>query len=313
MLNTWGASPRPVGSLLAFNVNQGVQVGSLSGGCIEDDLFDFLKDFSSHDEVKTTSFLIKTYGESAEENTRYLLPCGGTIELLIEPIFDIESHQHFLELKEALVGRRPIARSLDFSDPLKRSYSLLKDAHISSKIELSYNKNVHQFYHRLDPAYRLLLIGMGDVTLYLSEFAETLGFDVTICDPRAEYNKRFQTKHLPYPISYELPDDLVKSSFLDSFCAILCLAHDPKLDDMALLEALVHSKAFYIGAMGSIKTSQARLSRLQVLGITEQQLNILHAPIGLDIHSKTPQEIAVAISAELIASRYQHKLAYIGE
>ena len=177
---------------------------------------------------------------------------------------------------------------------------------VSGKEELIYNKRSNQLYHRLDPSYRLLLVGMGDVTLYLSEFAETLGFDVTICEPRVEYIKRFQVENLHYKISSELPDDLVRHSFADSFSAILCLAHDPKLDDMALMEALVNSDAFYIGAMGSIKTSQNRFERLKRLGLTQQQLACLHAPIGLDIHSKTPQEIAVAISAELIASRYQH-------
>lgn len=314
VINTWGASPRPVGSLLAYNLDKEIQAGSLSGGCIEDDLFDFLKHASSDRDLPT--FFTKKYGSAETDSTRYLLPCGGTLELLIETIFDVSQHEHFFCLKNTLLARLPIARSLDLSDSRNIRYSLFDQDKIVGNEEFFYNNLTHEFYHRLDPAYRLLLVGGGDVTLYLSEFAETLGFDITICDPRAAHNKRFQIdqfaykKHKPiYNISYDLPDDLIRQNFLDSFCAIVCLAHDPKVDDMALLEALANSNAFYIGAMGSLKTSQNRVSRLMALGLTQKQLSHLHAPIGLDIHSKTPQEIAIAISAELISSRYRHKLS----
>lgn len=306
VLSTWGASPRPAGSLLAYNVDSDIQVGSLSGGCIEDDLFAYLKALSQETAFTLPSYLTKTYGESEADGARYLLPCGGTLSLLIEPV-DNTAHQHFYDLKEALLSHQMIARTVIFDELHARKYSLIRDKDNLGHEELRYSKVPHQLYHRLDPVYKLLLVGVGDVALYLSDMAESLGFDVTLCEPRAPYKQRFQTDNLPYKVSDTLPDDLIRSDFSDSFSAILCLAHDPKLDDMALMEALSNSAAFYIGAMGSLKTSQMRCERLKSLDITPQQLLRLHAPIGLSIHSKTPQEIAISICAELISFRYRHK------
>lgn len=306
VLNTWGASPRPIGSLLAYNLDKEIQSGSLSGGCIEDDLFDFFINNYKEKGSILPSYFIKIYGATAEEGIRYQLPCGGTLELLIESITGSTDYEHFVGLKRALLARQPIARSVCLDEPSSKQY-ITQYEQILGAEELVFNRKINQFYHRLDPSYQLLLVGIGDVTLYVCELAETLGFDVTICEPRVEYNKRFQSANLPYKIFYDLPDDLIKLSFLDSFSAILCLAHDPKLDDMALLEGLTNSSAFYIGAMGSLKTSNSRFERLKALGLTPLQLKRLDAPIGLNIHSKTPQEISVAICAELIASRYRHR------
>jgi xanthine dehydrogenase accessory factor len=302
VLNTWGASPRPVGSLFAFNVDKYKQVGSLSGGCIEEDLIQFLvKQSESLPEL----FFLKRYGDKDGDKERYLLPCGGTLELLIETLFDNQKYQHFLDILQTLEAHKSTTRLLKF---LATDYSCILKTDNSDKVApiLSFSSDQTELLHRLNPVYQLLIVGAGDVTNYVDLFAKTLDFNVTICEPRKDYSQRLTQFESNTPIHYGLPDDLIRSNFSGRNTAIICLAHDPKVDDMALMEALTNSDAFYIGAMGSLKTTENRKVRLQTLGIQEKQLSKLRAPIGLNIHSKTPQEIAISILAELISAR--HKL-----
>jgi xanthine dehydrogenase accessory factor len=314
VLNTWGASPRPVGSLFVYNVDKNLQVGSLSGGCIEADLVVQLDEIYSDSclrksqsiEEKNT-YSLKRYGDENGDSDRYLLPCGGILELLIEPLFGNLDHKHFLELKQNLSAHKRIARVIKFQTEQKSRLVLLDEQVSSSSNTLSFNKIEEELYHRLDPSYQLLIIGAGDVTAYLADIAKTLEFKVTICEPRQEYLRRLKLAADDVDLQACLPDDLIRSGFLSEYTAIACLAHDPKVDDMALLEALVHSESFYIGAMGSLKTTEKRKERLKSLGLNNKQLLRLKAPIGIDIHSKTPQEIAIAIMAELISARHFHK------
>lgn len=314
VLNTWGASPRPVGSLFAFNVDNVKQVGSLSGGCIEEDLIQFLsrkslvlsqeKDTSTKHNTKSPLYYLKLYGDNDGDRERYLLPCGGTLELLIEPLFDKRQYDHFLKIQEYLTSHKPIAREVNFQTT-EVSYALVIEKIKHNKPQaLVFNHDAHQLFHRLDPMYQLLIVGAGDVAYYVAKYAKSLDFTVTICEPRKQYAERLLSL-VAANIHYCLPDDLIRTDFLESNTAIICLAHDPKVDDMALIEALTNSRAFYIGAMGSAKTTDNRVQRLKLLGLEDEQLARLHAPIGIDIHSKTPQEIAISIIAELISARYK--------
>ncbi|HBN14915.1 MAG TPA: xanthine dehydrogenase, partial [Pseudohongiella sp.] len=158
-----------------------------------------------------------------------------------------------------------------------------------------------QMIHSLSPRYKLLLLGAGDVARYVAELALVMDYEVTLCDPRPAYldNWHVEGVHL----STELPDDLVRDGFSDPYSGIIALAHDPRVDDMALMEAL-KTPAFYIGAMGSDRTSANRRERLPELGLSEEEINRLHAPIGFQIGSKTPAEIAIAILAEVTAVRH---------
>jgi xanthine dehydrogenase accessory factor len=308
VLNTWGASPRPVGSLFAFNIDKLKQVGSLSGGCIEEDLTLLLLQKSSELKEDRHAFL-KIYGAQEGDSERYLLPCGGTLELLIEPLFDQQQLLHYLQIKTSLAAHKPIARVVNFSSS-EFSYALNTDKKIQSQsCTLTFDRNKLALFHRLDPVYLLLIVGAGDVAFYLSELAQSLDFKVTICEPRKQYAQRLVSLDNSADIQYCLPDDLIRADFLEENSAIICLAHDPKVDDMALIEALTNSKAFYIGAMGSKKTTENRVQRLKRLGIDDKQLKRLHAPIGINIHSKTPQEIAISIVAQLIAIRHTVKLS----
>lgn len=307
VLQTWGASPRPAGSLFAFNLTTQQQAGSLSGGCIEEDLIIYLQNL---DMAACQQCHIKRYGESPEENRRYMLPCGGTMALLVETMIGSSASSHFAEIADSLGSHQQIIRKVDISsgtyhlEPVENQSSSANEPP-NNCIEL--DKYSNHLRHRLHPAYRLLLIGAGDVTAYLADFAKPLGFQVTICEPRQAFLNRLESFHNRSNIIIALPDDLIKTEFSDEFTGIICLAHDPKVDDMALLEALSHSRAFYIGAMGSQQTSQKRKARLKALGLEEDQLNQLHAPIGIDIQSKTPEEIAISILGDLISARHCHK------
>lgn len=320
VLNTWGASPRPVGSLFAFNVDKVKQVGSLSGGCVEEDLIQFLakkalvlkqeKDTSDkYNNQKSPLYFLKLYGDKDGDRERYLLPCGGTLELLIEPLFDKCQYDHFLKIQTYLTAHKPIARVVNFLNS-ELSYALAVDKKIHNKSQvLVFNHDAPQLFHRLDPMYQLLIVGAGDVAYYVTKLANSLDFTVTICEPRKEYAERLISLD-DTEIHYCLPDDLIRTTFSESNTAIICLAHDPKVDDMALIEALTNTKAFYVGAMGSMKTTENRMRRLKALGLEESQIARLHAPIGIDIHSKTPQEIAISIIAELISVRYKVNSQY---
>jgi len=150
------------------------------------------------------------------------------------------------------------------------------------------------------PRWRLLIIGAGQASSYLANMALALDYEVIVCDPREEFR---QTWDVPgTTLLADMPDDAVVALGIDRHSAVVALTHDPKLDDMALLEAL-KSPAFYVGALGSTASNAKRRQRLALFDLTAEQIARLHGPVGLDIGSRTPPEIAVAILAHLISVR----------
>jgi len=151
------------------------------------------------------------------------------------------------------------------------------------------------------PHWRLLIIGAGQLSKYLAQFAQALDYHVTVCDPREEYANTWDVPAVE--LTRGMPDDVVIAMKLDAHSAIVALTHDPKLDDMALLEAL-KSPAFYVGAIGSKKNNEARRRRLAEFDLSAPEIDRLHGPVGLKIGSKTPPEIAVAILGEMTAIKH---------
>lgn len=343
VLNTWGASPRPPGSLFAVNRNSGKSVGSLSSGCIEQVLIE------SWQQTLTKGFpSVKRFGDSSDERSRFMLPCGGTLEVLIELLApDASTVQHFQSLNEALSLRNPVSRMVDMESGIMTTND--NDAPFPA-IQVCDGK----LNHRLQVHHRLLILGWGDITQYLLPIVNSLDFDVTICEPRQEVLKRsssfqkFSADELslassasgipgnvsvtrpqgedaePEGLSRQLrlnssefseervcirsdvlPDDLIRSEFSDPYCAIVALSHDPRVDDLGLIAAL-ESDAFFIGALGSSRTAERREQRLRELGVSANLLKRIHAPVGLDIGSKTPPEIAVSVAAQLIECAASH-------
>ncbi|GAB1266658.1 XdhC family protein [Aurantivibrio infirmus] len=291
--STWGSAPRDVGSLMACNA-EGGQCGSLSGGCIEEDLLEKI----SRGEIASDKSVHMLYGESKEEAERLKLPCGGTLGVLIEPQSATEENLSWLKkILQHLEARECVVRNIDFQ---KNKRELIPGSHGERFIfERDENTplNLHQI---LGPQFHLFLVGVSEVTRALARFALLMDYRVSVCDPRPEQIKAWNIENVE--LIQSMPDDAVEKHANDNRTAILALTHDPRIDDMGLLEAF-NSKAFYIGAMGSMATSKKRRDRLQLLDISKADLDRLHAPIGLSIGSKTPSEIAIAILAELTQVR----------
>lgn len=294
IMKTWGSSPRPVGSMMACTPG-GELVGSISGGCIEEDFLEQLQDGSlrARHEQEGRPFVVR-YGITAEEAARLRLPCGGQLHVLLEWIEpDSANRALFSHLRDALAAHRRVSRIVNLQDGCMDS----RDSADGPAVQLS----EQQLVHGLSPRYRLLLLGAGDVARYVAEMALALEYDVTLCDPRPAYLGNW---HVPgVETTADMPDDVVRDRFSNPYSGIIALAHDPRVDDMALMEAL-KTDAFYVGAMGSERTSASRRLRLPELGLSAAEIDRLHAPIGFQIGSKTPAEIAIAIMAEVTAVRH---------
>ena len=282
VVRTWGSSPRPEGATMAIRAD-GLVVGSVSGGCIEDDLIAAVREHG----ITRTRPEVVTYGISADEAHRFGLPCGGTIQLVVEPL---GAHSRMEELL-ALAQRRVLTRR---SLLLETGAVELSAAAPEDQLRMADGNLVTVHGPRL----RMLIIGAGQLSQFLAQIAVGLEYQVTVCDPREEYRGSW---NLPgVDVVHAMPDDVVLEMKLDSRSAVIALTHDPKLDDLALMEAL-KTDAFYVGAIGSRVNNARRRERLREFDLSEAQIAKLHGPIGIYIGSKTPYEIAVSILAELTA------------
>ncbi len=289
VVRTWGSAPRPVGSLVIIR-DDGLVVGSVSGGCIEDDLVQRVRaasaDGSRPERVK--------YGVTAEEAFRFGLPCGGTIELVLEPLGD---DARIGELLERVSAGTHTVRTLDMASGAVS----LAEGDGTDVLECDDTRLVSAF----GPRWRLLVIGAGQLTHYVAQIALALDYAVTICDPRDEYADGWLVPGTQLVRS--MPDDTVVEFRPDKHTAIVALTHDPKLDDLALMEAL-KSDAFYVGAIGSQKNQAKRKERLVEFGVSAAQLERLHGPVGLKNGARTPPEIAVSILAEVTGVKYGYRI-----
>lgn len=283
VISTWGSSPRPPGSMMLWSPATGL-VGSVSGGCVEDDLIGKFREQSFS--AKTPELII--YGGDETASAKISLPCGGKLQLLVESLYD----------KQDVDLWQTLANKLDIRQGCLRTVNLASGEWIlEDSPPRGLQNNVSEIAIYLGPVYKLLIVGANQIAAYLAQFSQALNFSVSVCDPGENTAVHFPKKGLRFLKAY--PDGLIEKEFSDSASAIVAVSHDPRLDDMALLEALP-GKAFYIGAMGSLRTSTARCKRLQALGISKRDLQKLKAPIGLNIGSKSPAEIAISIAADLI-------------
>lgn len=280
---TWGSAPRPAGSWMALR-DDGQVKGSVSGGCIEADLIDRIQNGGF---APVTPFLLK-YGVTQDEAHRFGLPCGGTMELVVEPMPDITALQ---ALSERIARGELVRRHVSIGQPS----SIIFPGNANDAV--SWDGKTLATMH--GPAWRLLIIGAGQISTYLAQMAQALDYQVFICDPRSEYTAEWNVPSTTLLSS--MPDDAVIDLSLDPHSAVVALTHDPKLDDMALLEAL-KSSAFYVGALGSTLNSQRRRERLlEHFDLSQAEIDRLHGPVGLPIGSQTPPEIAISILAEMTA------------
>ena len=309
---TWGSSPRPPGSLMVIR-DDGAVTGSLSGGCIEDDLVARVK----RGELALRLPQTTVYGASAEEAQRFGLPCGGSVQIVLEPL---GAQSQLRELLAAIEQHRVVRRRLE----LATGWVAL--AACDAGDTLDFDGQVLETVH--GPRLRLVLIGGGQLSLCLARMAIMLDYRVTVCDPREEYHEGWggawgpQAAAAPPPaagdprawggpapavegvtLSRLMPDDLVLAMNLDGRSAVVALTHDPKLDDLALMEAL-KTPAFYVGALGSRRNNEARRARLREFDVGADEVAALRGPVGLRLGGRTPPEIALAILAEMTAVRH---------
>jgi len=286
VVRTWGSAPRPVGATTVIR-DDGLVAGSVSGGCVEDDMIDKVK--SGAVAVRGPELVV--YGVTKEQAERFGLPCGGTLELVVERL---GAESKLRELVEAVSRHEVVTRTLDLA---------------TGRVTLDHGRSVDgvEFDGKTlvtvhGPRWRLILIGAGQLSRYVAQFAQALDYQVVICDPREEYALGWDVPGAV--LTREMPDDVVREMGMDPHTAVVAATHDPKLDDMALLEAL-RSPAFYVGAIGSRANNAKRRERLiEHFEMTEAELDRLHGPIGLKLGGKTPAEIALAIVAEMTAMRY---------
>lgn len=285
VVRTWGSAPRLPGAILVVR-EDGHLVGSVSGGCIEDDLADKAR---NHMLPKTAS--VMEYGISRDEAQRFNIPCGGRLQIVAEPINEVAQ---LLTLVQALEVRKLMKRSVNLKTGQVKLIQVLPEG--LPKIEGDW------FHTYFGPQWRLLIIGANQLGSTLASMAQVLDFDVLICEPRQEIRDEWHVEGVTWVEG--MPDDVVLEIHPDAHTAVVAVTHDPKLDDMALLEAL-KSDAFYVGALGSHKNQEKRRERMRLFDLNELEIATLRGPVGLQIGSRTPAEIAIAILAELIQVRAQ--------
>jgi len=288
VVRTWGSSPRPVGSILALS-ESGRLTGSVSGGCIEDDLaWRYRQQWQGEPASASAAPVFLTYGVTADEAHRFGLPCGGTLELLVEHDPDAAALDALLQ---ELAGGGLVRRRVSLVDG--------RAVHEASQGPEELRVDGGEMVNTFGPRYRMLLIGGGQLTEYLATMALFSGFEVSVCEPREEVRAGWRVAGAT--LVAEMPDDAVAAFRPDGRSVVIALSHDPKLDDLALLEAL-KSEAFYVGAIGSRRNNEARRRRLEEhFDLGAADLARLRGPVGVYIGSKTPPEIALSILAEVVA------------
>jgi xanthine dehydrogenase accessory factor len=267
-------------------ISSGTHCGSLSGGCVEED---FLQGIAHGDHAALAQ--VVSYGKNAEERDRLRLPCGGSLEVLVERREPSASWIAHLEATlEALRGQRRLRRVIDLrtgdfslGDMLQSQTAVCWEG---QRVEVG-----------VGPALRLILAGLSPVAQACGEFARALGFEVVACDPRQE------VRNMTIPgveLLEVLPSEFIAQGGCHGGTAVVALTHDPRIDDLAMMEA-VRTQAFYIGVMGSVRTSANRAERLKrVGGLSIEEVHRIHMPIGLNIGSRTPAEIALSILADVL-------------
>jgi xanthine dehydrogenase accessory factor len=316
VIQTWGSSPRRAGAKMAITPDGGI-TGSVSGGCVEGAVFE-----EGVESLKKNQPKLLHFGVADETAWEVGLACGGSIDIFVKPLdtnLFTPLRSTLIEEKPAvlvtvvkgsneLLGHEMLVRddgsvSGSLSDDLNATaLNLAKETLANGESRRAMlNENVEVFAEAILPPPTLIAVGGVHITIALMALAKTLGYRTVVVDPRTAFGneERFPNVDQLIPL---WPQEAFKQIPITRSTAVAMLTHDPKLDDPALKVALP-SPAFYIGALGSKTTQAKRRQRLLDVGITEEQLNRLHGPIGLEIGAGTPEEIAMSIMAEIVAAR----------
>ncbi len=305
VVSTWGAASRQTGSQLIVDSN-GVFEGSVSGGCVEPAVIT-----EAFEVINSGKPRLLSFGVSNEQAWDVGLICGGRIDIYIQALDAIRGMlERITELEKAQIPACIVtdletgdAVSIDLGDNgwKEKVSPELKDIvfeTIKKSACAACDAGDKRYYiHGIYPGTRLIIIGAVDIAKVLAQMATMSNYRVLIIDPRSAFATKERFPGIELMV--EWPDEAFAGMNLHWRTAIVALTHDPKIDDVALREAL-RSKAFYIGALGSKKSHSERLKRLRLEGFSEEDLSRIHGPVGLDIGARTHAEIAVAILAEII-------------
>lgn len=314
---TWGSSPRQIGSSMAIRPDSTV-IGSVSGGCVENDVIEIARQV-----LNTGKPHLAEYGVSNETAWSVGLTCGGRISVLIEihPAFATNTTEVEIwpELRSSLANGKPAILLTQWPEAEARHLLVFQDGkHIgdwqestslaidlaisqyrsrqSATIELEGQRTLVQIFPKPD---RLVIIGAAHISIPLVGFAKKLGFSVIMIDPRRIFANASRFQEQPDQMIAEWPQEVLPGLEVDADCYAVLLTHDPKIDDPAL-HNLLETDVRYIGALGSRKTHEKRRDRLKEAGFSDEQIARIRGPVGLDINAKTPEEIALSIMAEIV-------------
>ena len=292
VIETWGSAPRRVGSQLIVS-GDGNMEGSVSGGCVEGAVV-----LEALDSLKDGKIRLLEYGVSDDDAFALGLACGGKMRVLVEPVGKQMPKKLLQELVDAIAKGEPVIYEINIKTLQRRLvYNEYEDR--IRRDRSGFKEDELTFLNVYSPKLKIDIVGAVHITQALVPIAEIAGFSTRIIDPRESFanRKRFGTTE----ISNDFPDVALTKTRPNCRTAVILLTHDPKLDDPALQIAL-QSEAFYIGALGSKKTHQKRINRLKQAGFTEKQIDRVHGPIGLNIGASSPEEIAISILSEVIAT-----------
>jgi xanthine dehydrogenase accessory factor len=312
VVQTWGSSPRRVGSKMAFTLDGKIS-GSVSGGCVEGAVLE-----AGMEALKTNHPRLLHFGVADETAWDVGLACGGSIDIFVKPLdipffealratmMDEEPAMHVTVIRgpQSLLGRELLVREKGLLGTLGNEWDekVLKVARETlaqgSSHRTMLNESIEVFLEAILPPSTLIVVGGVHIAIALTSLAKILGYQTIVIDPRRAWSTEERFPHVDQLIQ-AWPQEAFRQVRLTRSTAVAMLTHDPKLDDPAVKIAL-NSPAFYVGALGSKTTQAKRRERLLEAGVTEAQLSRLHAPIGLDIGAATPEEIALAIMAEVV-------------
>ena len=316
VIQTWGSSPRRAGAKMALTLD-GKITGSISGGCVEGAVFE-----AGVEVLKSGRPLLLHFGVADETAWEMGLACGGSIDIFVKPL----DPQFFPALRLVLAEEKSavLATLIRGSQSLLGSELLMEESgavtgslipELDRRVlelagatlaqggsrRIMLDDEVEVFMEAILPSPTLIAVGGVHIAIALMALAKLIGYRTIVVDPRSAFGNETRFPHVDQLVR-SWPQDAFQQIPLTRSTAITMLTHDPKLDDPALKIALP-SPAFYVGALGSRTTQAKRRHRLLEDGLTEDQLNRLYGPIGLDIGAGTPEEIAISIMSEIVAVR----------
>ncbi|MBL6429438.1 MAG: XdhC family protein [Maritimibacter sp.] len=290
VVQTWGSAPRPVGSQLAVSGTGEIQ-GSVSGGCVEGAVI-----VEALEAVEDGKSRLLTFGVSDDEAFAVGLACGGTIRVLVEPVGQAVSEEVLADLVDKRAARRPVGYVVN-TGTWERKLVGREDYPERFRGDRSgFEEDEQTFVAVHNPPLRMVVVGAVHIAQALVPMARLAGYDPLIIDPRGAFAQehRFPGED----IREDYPDEVLPDYGLDTRTAVVTLSHDPKIDDPAI-EAAIASECFYLGSLGSTRTHAKRVDRLKARGYSDDQIARIHAPVGLDIGSKSPAEIAISVMAQI--------------